>query len=520
MGLVPPSLNWDEASLGYNAYSILKTGKDEWGRSFPLSFEAFGDYKLPGYIYIDVPFVAVLGLNEEGVRAPSQAAGVLTVLFIYLLVNELSKNKKLALLSSFLLAISPMAIFLSRVALEANLALCFFVVGVYFLIKGLNKQYWLILSSILLGLTLFTYNSARVFVPLFLIVTVFIFWKQFKTLKFRLVPAFLIFAGMFLLASYFAFFQDSSARYYWVRIVDQGAINYLNESRANSPLPQLLTKLVFNRYTYFVTNFIKNYLSHFSLEFLFLKGGTNYQFSIPNVGLMYLFELPFLIIGLYKSLKTKPLGWLALAWFLLAPIPSALTREAPQVLRSIFILGGAQIIVGFGLVVFVDELTKRFKLIKPSLAYGLLAVILLASLGAYLYQYFLVYPKNNSQSWQYGMKQAVDFIKNNPSYSNPQQTIYFSKAYGEPHIFYLFFDQYDPAKYQYSESLVRYSQTNWRWVDRLDNIYFLNDWEVQDKVKDKKGLLITTPNNYPKGATVLESVYFLNGSKAFDIVRL
>ncbi|MBU2577901.1 hypothetical protein KKA69_03645, partial [Patescibacteria group bacterium] len=49
---IPPSLNWDEVSHGYNAYSIIKTGKDEWGITLPLIFRAYGDYKLPFYIYL------------------------------------------------------------------------------------------------------------------------------------------------------------------------------------------------------------------------------------------------------------------------------------------------------------------------------------------------------------------------------------------------------------------------------------------------------------------------------------
>jgi len=61
---IPPSLYWDEASIGYNAYSIAETGKDEWGESFPLHFRAFGEFKLPVYIYSVVPFVKIFGLNE------------------------------------------------------------------------------------------------------------------------------------------------------------------------------------------------------------------------------------------------------------------------------------------------------------------------------------------------------------------------------------------------------------------------------------------------------------------------
>ena len=176
-GVVPPALNWDEASLGYNAFSILKTGHDEWGRFMPLTFEAFGDYKLPVYIYSAVPFVGILGLNEWAVRLPSMLAGVLSVLLIYWIILIESRNQTWAVTSALLLAVSPWATFLSRIALEANLAFCLFLIGIFFLILGYklrqiakkNSVICFIGAALFFGLTLFTYNSARVFIPLFLV---------------------------------------------------------------------------------------------------------------------------------------------------------------------------------------------------------------------------------------------------------------------------------------------------------------------------------------------------------------
>src|SRR3990172_3711920 len=89
----PPSLYWDEASLGYNAYSILKTGRDEHGKFLPFTnFAAFGDYKPPGYIYFSVPSVGVFGLNEFAIRFPSAFFGILTVLLAYFLTKKLFEN--------------------------------------------------------------------------------------------------------------------------------------------------------------------------------------------------------------------------------------------------------------------------------------------------------------------------------------------------------------------------------------------------------------------------------------------
>lgn len=41
----------DEPAFGYSAYSILETGRDEWGKSFPIVFKSYGDQKMPLYVY-------------------------------------------------------------------------------------------------------------------------------------------------------------------------------------------------------------------------------------------------------------------------------------------------------------------------------------------------------------------------------------------------------------------------------------------------------------------------------------
>lgn len=88
----PARLTHDEMSIGYNAFSLLKTAKDEWGRFLPLSFQAFGDYKLPGYIYSTVPFVYLFGLNVIALKLPSILAGTLSALVLYKIALLLQKK--------------------------------------------------------------------------------------------------------------------------------------------------------------------------------------------------------------------------------------------------------------------------------------------------------------------------------------------------------------------------------------------------------------------------------------------
>ena len=86
-----PALNADEASIGYDAYSLIQTGHDQHGNAWPIDFQSFNDYKPGLYVYMVMPFVKVLGLTEFAVRMPTAFIGVLAVSAVYLLVLELFK---------------------------------------------------------------------------------------------------------------------------------------------------------------------------------------------------------------------------------------------------------------------------------------------------------------------------------------------------------------------------------------------------------------------------------------------
>lgn len=519
----PPSLNWDEVSHGYNAYSILETRKDEWGVPFPSIFRAYGDYKLPVYIYLTALSELIFGVNEFAVRLPSALAGVGTVLFSYFLVTKLFKDKKIALLTAFLVAIEPWTFFLSRIALEANVALFFIVSGIYFFLLGVQKKSWhLALSFLLLGLSVWTYNSARIFVPLLLLFALIIYRRDLlKILKNKtLATVCILLSAIFFIPMFVQLINSSGqARYGWVRILDEGAIASIEEQRNASELDPIVTKLIYNRPVYFLTEFVGNYFSHFSPSFLFLNGGDNYQFNIPNKGLLYIIDLPLFYLGMFiafKNIKNKNYQ-LIIVWMLLAPIASSLTREAPHTLRNIVFLPVPMILTSVAL-------SKVFK--------GNLVIfyIIAASMSFVFYiSHYIEYSRNYSHAWQYGNQEVVSFIKNKyHQYDN----IIITKKYGEPHEFVLFYWPWDPEKYQSDQNLNRFYQSNWYWVDGFDKFYFLNDEDVpqSDKMlttesgeeincENQRCLLITSPVNPPEGWEKLDEIKFLNSDVAYEIYQ-
>jgi len=492
----PPSLNWDEVSLGYNAYSLLKTGRDEWGSILPTIFRAYGDFKLPGYIYSAIPSISIFGLNPLGVRFPSIVSGILMIAAVYLLSRRVS-SRFMAILTALLVAISPWPLFLSRVAVEANLAILLFTLGATLL---LYRR--LFLGIFLLGLSAWTYNSFRIFTPLFLFSYLLLNRKNVKINFLTVAVTLLLFIPVFIqLLS-----PSGQARFKWLTLLDEGATVQINQLRSRPG-----GRLLYNKATYLAYRFSVNYLNHFNPKFLFISGGSHYQFSIPNYGLLYLVALPFFYLGLIALLfKFKKSNFkLIIVWLLLAPIPGSLTRDSPHVLRAITMLPATIVVTSMG----IWTAAKKFNVLQIALP-----VILLLSLEYYINPVSANYQTRYSWAWQYGYKEAVQFVKDH--YSQYDQIV-FTKRYGEPHEFVAFYWPWEPANFSKSKNWDFHD--NWYWVNKLDKIKFVNDWEMSQAVASlpigPKYLVISSPDNETPG-TVLTRINFLDSKPAFIIKEL
>lgn len=170
---IPHGFFADEASNGYNAYSIAQSGRDEYGVFFPLFFQSLNDYKGPIEIYATVPFVMLFGLNEFAVRLPAVLFGVASIGAIYLLTKELCTKARIghasaiALIAAFFLMISPWHIHFSRVAFEQMPYILCTILALYcFLLVSKNRLYF-IAAIVLAVIALYTYFPARLFIPVF-----------------------------------------------------------------------------------------------------------------------------------------------------------------------------------------------------------------------------------------------------------------------------------------------------------------------------------------------------------------
>lgn len=521
---VPPSLNWDEVSIGYNAYSILKTGKDEWSQRYPIHFKSYGEYKLPVQIYASIPGIYFFGLNELGVRITPVIYGTITVLIMFFLGRVLFESELAGLVSAFLLGISPWHIHLTRASFESSLATFFVTLGVWFLVKGFKQEKWLIFSMVPFALSVFTYNSARIFTPLFLLAMLIIYRKKLIKFKKIILLSLIVFIILLIPLLPFLFSGERSARYKLVSITDDpGLILRINESRGNSKLPLPLPRLIHNKVTYVVWYFTRNYLMHFTPQFLFISGAPHKQHHVQNMGELYFFQAPFLFLGLYALFRSKNrFKGLLLSWVILAFVPVAITNDSiPHALRTLIAVPFYQLVSAFGFV-FSLRWFNKFSKVWKVFPIAILITVVIGSLSYYLQQYYKVYPTLYSRDWQYGYKQVVDYIG---KHKDEYDEIVFTRHYGEPHMFTLFYLNYNPLKYQNDSNLVRFETYDWVRVLKFDKYYFpdLGDkgTQFEDIVRDnigKKLLFIGRHQDFPQNLPRLYSVNFLNGESAFEVV--
>ncbi len=517
LGVNPPSLAWDETALGYNAYSIGETLRDEFGRFLPDDyFTSFGDYKPPLYVYAAVLPIKIFGLNEFAVRFPSAFFGTLTVFLTYFLVKELFpklKNSWLAEIAALFLAISPWHTQLSRAAWEANLASFLVVLGVWLFLLSLRKQKWfLVLAAIAFVATFYTFNSTRLFSPL-LVLGLFL-WQRKRLWQMR---RWVVFAGLitvFLLAPLMPHLvsPEGKLRFQEVNIfTDLRVIKTTNRWLA-ADNNSLWARIIHNRRIHFALLFLEHYFHHFEVKFLFLSGDVNPKFSLQEVGQLYLFDLPFLLAGIYFLIRKKekaafPIFW----WFLVAPLPAATARETPHALRILDSLPTWQIIAAYGFYVFLERVRGKESLIKNCLLFSIFGLLFL-NLFYYLHNYYAHYPTEFSSEWQYGYREMVEAVG---EIEADYDRVVISKSAGRPYIYFLFYQQYSPEKFwQYQDQVIK-EPAGFINVVGFDRYEFRQiDWEEEKK---EGVLFVAGKEGAPQEARVLRAIRFLNNEPAFTL---
>lgn len=501
---IPPSLNWDEVAAAYNAYSVAHFGVDEWNKPFPLTFQSFNDFKHPVHIYTTALLLRFAPPTDFSARLPTAIIGILAIILAFFLARELFKNNLIAVFSSLFLALSPYHIHYSRGVWEIIHALFYFMLGIMLFLVGVRKKNWiLILGFISFGVSLLTYHSAKVIVPLIIVLLVVLFWRELLEMK-RMFLFSLLALSLFILLFIFDPNLLGLARAGQTKF-DQSKIEdtYMYKQTKNSTLATIEIAL-------------GQYPKHFEYKYLFETGDQSPRNSVKTIGMFYKIELLFMLLGLIELIRRKSrASVILLVWILLSPLPSSLVMGAPNSTRALFMMGSLNILSALGAYSIVSLV--KFKYLRW-LAVTFIIIAMSWSLKPYLEAYYGEYAKKEAIEWQYGMKDIVEYLKTSPEYHK----VYMTDVRSQPYIFFLYYLGISPKELHKTITYTEDESKSHNLVRSFDRYQF-GGWDEIESRPEPGVMYIVEPSKY-SGLRFTNDLFpvlvveFPNGSPAFYMV--
>lgn len=529
---VPVSLFGDEMDVGYQAYSILKTGRDYYGNPLPLHFHSLAEWRTPLYLYAAVPTVALFGISPLGVRLPAAIFGILGVVAFYFLVRLIRQeclkieNWELEIMAALMLAISPWHIQYSRAGFEVTLMLFFLILGLYFFLRGLKESKYLFLSAMLLAALPWVYSTAKLFVPLLIVALVLIFWSDVKKVKVaHVIGSSVVFFLISLPMLLSILFGEGAQRFGYISVLTDPTVEHeIGVARDRDDWGNNLVSRIFhNKFSVWGEAIFDNFLKSFSTEFLFVDGDLNLRHSIDGVGMFYRVDLLVLLVGIvffFSAKFDKRIKYLIIFWLVAGAIPAAITRDGgSHATRLILILPALVFLIALG----VLKLVKNRLLFS---AYWLLLIILFIQ---YQHLYWIHNPTYSERWWHYGWEEAVETLKEHES---DYETIIISTADEPPWVFFAGAYEYPPSRWQREFPLHnKVDLAGFGEVSYIDKYYFgspkaeFYNWgRVIDgntlylaSIKEVSLNLVKEPERTPGDLKLIETIMFPSGEPAFYV---
>lgn len=482
----PSSVNWDEAALGYNAYSILKTGADEYGQKWPITLRSFDDYKGAIYSYFTIPFIAINGLSASSVRMASALAGTGLILLAFLIGKKLF-NFRVGMGAMIAVAFSPMMILFSRTAFEANLALFWLMCGVWLILKE-KKKGKLLLGYLFLVLSMYTYHTEKIVAPLVILISLIDVWKR-EGIK----PTLLLFGLTTLPAISLV-----------TTLIWGGGVSRLTHTSIAKLWPFIPEYGFQNLITlpyYLVNELLGRLMAVFSPATLFIRGSSEPGQKLIETGILPLTLAVPWIVGWYEVIKRNKKeiwGWMGV-WLIVTLISwnwFSLVRSLPAIFWHCLVIG-----------IGIDQLLS---VNKKKLFIFIFTTLFLIEAVYTTNAVWMSLPAYQAGDYQPGMEQMVEEVM---KIEKDYDRVIIDSSQAQPYIFTLFYSRFDPAEYQkLSQELTtdelkehtrmgkfEFRRVDWTNDSKLSGLIVTNHINVSDqKVEEIKAaeLISKTENNF------------------------
>ncbi len=504
LGTIPPGLHPDEAVEGYDAYSILKTGRDHRGNFLPLAMQSFNDYRMPLFQYSLVPLVATFGLKPSVVRLGAALWGIVDLLAVTA-IALLMLGLPGAAVASLLYALSPWHLSLSRLGFEmmsASSTISLAMLGFLLWLKY-REAPWLIVSAVFFGLSLYTYSITKAFTPLMIALLAILYRREIRTLSRRTLLAaaiiFMIFATPQIIMATSAT-SDVGGRFARLSIWSYGC------ATCGPPL-SVAEKL---------ENIGASFASYFTPSFLFIDGDRGDHWTLihpPGFGQLFPEQAALIALALIPLVlrparnvaevksdkrggkrkgrarsnpqeeRLEPRGRrefaiLTIAWLVIAALPAAaivplgvyqpepgvttptaymlmdhtltnapltpqLLMEHPDARHAVLQVAPWMLLSALGFVTLLE--LPWASLAVRAIVSGLLLAGIVFHSAQFARNYFHGYPLIAAPYFQYGLEDVVRAVA--PDYARGE-AVAITYRINQPYIYVLFYDRYPPADFQ------------------------------------------------------------------------
>jgi len=473
IGSLPAGTHSDEASWGYNAYSIAQTGKDEHGVSFPLIFQAYGDQKLPVYMYSIVPFVKLFGLGNIAVRLPAAIAGSLLALLIYLLLRQLTLSREVSFIGAFIVAVNPWGIFLSRIyGFESGFGLVFYTLGLILSLCAYNKNKSILylIAGICFGLTWYCYIAYRLIALLTLFSFIIIFLRSKRFVN----RSGFILAGMFLITIFPLLMMagKSTARFNQTMANPTSRLTMeVNENRyyCTAKMPRILCNLNDNKIKSYVQSIFSGYIKTFSPYYLFVEESPDVGFlNVNKYGLFYPFLLLFYLAGFVymwlriTKFKLNKYEFFVLCGLFITPLSCLLVGD-PQKVRLSGLFPFIIIFLAYG-IALIDSYIKQ----KTMRQFYYIGIIVCFFVFTFLFavDFFVIHLHKNEIYYQNHISKLMRYLA-----SFDKKTQIYIKSIDEGIIYYAYVNKVDPYKFQRQVKRNKPNNDGFAHAIRFENIH-------------------------------------------------